>query len=303
MSNFIKRALAAVVLLPLVGALVLWKERAGFAALVIACAAIGLREYVRILLPASARLARAAVLLAGTGLCAGLIFRPDLAVVWFPGALVLAAGAVLLDHGDIAAAGARLGIAGFGVFYVGGLAAPIALLQRDLTNGPYWVFLAIAVTFGNDTGAYFAGRALGRHKLAPSVSPGKTVEGACGGLAASIGMAFLARATFLSELTVADCLAIALPAAVLGPVGDLVESMIKRSAGVKDSGRLIPGHGGLLDRVDALLFVASLDLRVRALRPLGDVRPERSGAPIKQNPHGRLLRGGSQSSQAKKKLG
>jgi phosphatidate cytidylyltransferase len=130
-------------------------------------------------------------------------------------------------------------------------------LQRDVADGAFWVFVAVAVTFANDTGAYFAGRALGRHKLYPAISPAKTVEGWAGGLVASVGVVFLARATFFPALTVADCLLVAVPAAFLGPAGDLVESMLKRSGGVKDSGRLLPGHGGMLDRIDALLFVGA----------------------------------------------
>jgi phosphatidate cytidylyltransferase len=117
-----------------------------------------------------------------------------------------------------------------------------------------WVLMPLAVTWLNDTGAYAAGRAFGRHKLYPAVSPGKTWEGFFGGALASIGAAFLVRALFLGSLTTVDCLAIALPCSVLGPVGDLSESMLKRAYGVKDSGKLIPGHGGLLDRIDALLF-------------------------------------------------
>ena len=141
--------------------------------------------------------------------------------------------------------------------YVGGLTAPLALLHRTLPDGPLWVLTAIASTFGNDTGAYFAGRAFGRHKLYPTISPGKTVEGALGGLVATVLLLFLIRATFFPALTVADCLLVAIPGSILGPIGDLVESMLKRSAGVKDSGHLIPGHGGLLDRLDALLFVGA----------------------------------------------
>jgi phosphatidate cytidylyltransferase len=129
------------------------------------------------------------------------------------------------------------------------------------------VLLAVAVTFGNDTGAYFAGRALGRHKLYPAVSPSKTVEGAVGGLVASVAVMVLARATAAHWLTWADCLLVAVPAAVIGPIGDLTESLIKRAAGVKDSGKLLPGHGGMLDRIDALLFVSAwIYVYVRYLR-------------------------------------
>jgi phosphatidate cytidylyltransferase len=164
---------------------------------------------------------------------------------------------VLFAPGEIPEAGHRLGAAVFSVLYVGGLAAPLALLQRDAAHGRAWVLLAVAVTFGNDTGAYFAGRALGRHKLYPKVSPAKSVEGAVGGMAASLALMLGLRATLAGWLSLADCLAVGVPAGVIGPIGDLVESLMKRAAGVKDSGHLIPGHGGMLDRIDALLFVGA----------------------------------------------
>jgi phosphatidate cytidylyltransferase len=145
----------------------------------------------------------------------------------------------------------------FGVVYLGGLSAPLALLQRDVGDGPLWVFVAIAVTFANDTGAYFAGRALGRHKLYPLISPSKTVEGAAGGLVGGLLAVMVSRLTFFPTLTLADCFLVAIPSAIIGPIGDLLESMLKRSAGVKDSGRTLPGHGGVLDRIDALLFVTA----------------------------------------------
>jgi len=156
---------------------------------------------------------------------------------------------------DIPAAGARLYAAEFGVFYVGGLLAALPLLHRSF--GPAWTALAIAVAFANDTGAYFVGRAWGRHKIAPTLSPGKTIEGAVGGLAAGLTVTFVAGWAFMPSLSVTDRVAIGLIAGVVGPAGDLVESLIKRSAGVKDSGRSIPGHGGILDRIDALLFVGA----------------------------------------------
>jgi len=119
-----------------------------------------------------------------------------------------------------------------------------------------WVILLFVVSWGNDTLAYFAGRFLGRHKLAERISPKKTWEGVAGGTAGSLAGAFAVKALFLPALPAVACVAVGLGGAVLAPLGDLSESMLKRSAGVKDSGKLVPGHGGLLDRIDAVLFVA-----------------------------------------------
>jgi len=139
--------------------------------------------------------------------------------------------------------------------YCGLLLASLVALR--LRFGVAWVILAFVVTFANDTAAYFAGHAFGRHKLYERISPKKTWEGFAGGLAGSVAGA-LAVLWLLHPggLTAGRAVAVGLGAGVLGPLGDLSESMVKRAAGVKDSGRIIPGHGGLLDRIDALLFVA-----------------------------------------------
>jgi phosphatidate cytidylyltransferase len=112
------------------------------------------------------------------------------------------------------------------------------------------------VLMGSDTGAYYTGRAFGRHKLAPQVSPGKTWEGAVGGMAASLLMATLAHYWFFPELSLHAALALAAVMNVLGVVGDLTESALKRGAGAKDAASFLPGHGGFLDRLDSLLFNA-----------------------------------------------
>lgn len=139
----------------------------------------------------------------------------------------------------------------------GGLTA-LSALRLVPDHGLMWVVSALVITWGNDTMAYFSGRLFGKHKLYPEVSPNKTWEGFAGGFVGAIGFLFLQRAFFFPTLTVVDCLMLGTLGSLLGPTGDLCESMLKRAYGVKDSGKIIPGHGGMLDRVDALIFNAPM---------------------------------------------
>jgi phosphatidate cytidylyltransferase len=152
------------------------------------------------------------------------------------------------------------------IYGSGGLTALATL--RQLPDGLWWVVAALVVTWGNDTSAYFSGRFLGKHKLYPEVSPNKTWEGFFGGALGSIGFLFLQHQFFFPRMTVLDCLVLGVLGGVLGPAGDLCESMLKRAYGVKDSGKIIPGHGGMLDRIDALIFNAPMVLLyVQFVRP------------------------------------
>jgi phosphatidate cytidylyltransferase len=254
-KNLLVRVATAVVGLPILGFFVFWRDSRGFLGVCLLASVLALVEYTGLTMKGRPAAERIGVVMIGAGLFLGLALRPAMALAWVL-ASVLATGLLLLPRAvDVPAAWHRLAAAGFGVFYVGGMLAALPLLHRG--PGSAWVALAIIVTFANDTGAYFAGRAFGKHKLAPSISPGKTVEGAIGGLVASLLVTFVAHAFFMSSLTVQDCVMIGIPAAIVGPVGDLVESLLKRSAGAKDSGHLLPGHGGMLDRIDALLFVGA----------------------------------------------
>lgn len=143
----------------------------------------------------------------------------------------------------------------FGMLYV---AFPLGhlLLTRTLPDGIFLIFFVLLVTWAGDTGAYYAGVSMGHRKLAPLVSPNKTVEGLIGGLCLALLATFAARFWFVPSLTITDCLATGLLLTIAGVSGDLCESALKRSAGVKDSGHVIPGHGGMLDRIDSLLFTA-----------------------------------------------
>jgi phosphatidate cytidylyltransferase len=254
-KNLLARVATAVVGLPVIGVLVFWRDPRPFLGLCLLAALLSLVEFTGLTLKGRPPGERVGTVLIGCGLFLAIALRPMHVMQWML-ASVLATTLVFLPRAvDVQAAWTRLSAAGFGVCYVGVLLSALPILHASF--GPAWVALVIALSFGNDTGAYFAGRAFGRHKLAPAISPGKTVEGAVGGLLANLAITFLARGLFMHELTIRDAFLIALPAGIVGPAGDLVESLIKRAVGAKDSGRLLPGHGGILDRIDALLFVGA----------------------------------------------
>jgi len=143
----------------------------------------------------------------------------------------------------------------FGVLYLG-LTLGALPMTRLLPQGEWLIFFLLLVTWASDTGAYYIGTLYGRHRLAPTISPKKTVEGLVGGLIGAIIVAYAARWWFLPELSGLDCLVLATLLTITGLWGDLTESAMKRSAGMKDSGGILPGHGGMLDRLDSLLFTA-----------------------------------------------
>lgn len=151
-----------------------------------------------------------------------------------------------------------------GVFYVAWLGSHVILLRQlgegvvGADFGGFFVIFAFALAWGTDTGAYFVGNAIGKRKLLPRVSPSKSVEGALGGIVVAILVAQVARLTIVPLLTFADALLLGLTAPVMAVLGDLVESLMKRDVRIKDTSHALPGHGGMLDRFDSVLFVAPL---------------------------------------------
>ncbi len=142
-----------------------------------------------------------------------------------------------------------------GIIYVGWLLSYLVAL-RGLDDGRNWVFFVLCTTFSSDTAAFFVGRAVGRHHLAPQISPGKTWEGAVGGIfgAIIVSLLFTLPTPLSLPLGYGQAILLALMVSIFGQLGDLVESLLKRNMGVKDSGRLVPGHGGALDRIDSVVF-------------------------------------------------
>ncbi len=167
----------------------------------------------------------------------------------------------LLRFGDMSTAAARVAYSTTGIVYAGVLVTFIAFVRRDFGyDDPHvaghLVVMLLLTAWLADTGGYFAGKALGKRKLYAEVSPNKTWAGAIGGTLCSIGGGVAFKIFLLKEMAWVDIVLLTGSGSILGQVGDLAESMIKRSVGVKDSGALLPGHGGILDRVDAVILIA-----------------------------------------------
>jgi phosphatidate cytidylyltransferase len=252
MSPLASRVLVAAVGLPLVlGGL--WAGGWWLFALVVPAALLALHEFFTITKPL-----RPIPLAGYAGLVGVLVAMQHSDLVWAIGALLGALLLAFLLKGLVATQGSAtvsVGVSVLGAAWVG-FGLGFVLLLRDIPD--YGLAAALAVLlaiFADDTAAYFGGRALGRHKLAPAISPGKTWEGFVFGTLAAVFVVFVALYQDREEfLTIGQSLLLGVVVALAAPLGDLFESMLKRDLGVKDSGRLLAGHGGVLDRIDAILF-------------------------------------------------
>ena len=259
MGNLTARLLTAAAVVPLLLAAIFWSNPLGVFAVVTVSTGLGLREWVNMTMPSAPVAER------GFGVLLGLVLTTQLYFCTADGLGLTLAGItiacsiyMLLRYGAIETVAMRLAALLAGLLYVSVLLAFVALMKK-LPDGGCWVLLTLTLVWFSDTGAYFAGRFLGPsfpRKLYEAMSPKKTLVGAFGGLGGSFVATILAKLFYLKGLTWLDVVALTIPSNVLGQVGDLCESMIKRSVGVKDSGALLPGHGGMLDRIDALLFAA-----------------------------------------------
>lgn len=261
-----QRILTGLILLPLLVLFVYFAGPVWFAALVTVVAVPALQELFAMSLPADRALERTIGVVSGAALVPLISLAPH---PWGLGGIALVfiflAIVFLLRFHDLGSVIRQFNLLLLGFLYVPLLLAHLAML-RGLPEGRNWVFLVMLVVMAGDSCAYFSGITLGRHPLYPAISPKKSIEGAIGGLLGSLGGALLAKVWFLPMLTIADVVLLGLLLGAVGQLGDLFESMLKRSCGVKDSGTLIPGHGGMLDRLDSLLFVFPLAYYYALLR-------------------------------------
>jgi len=258
-----RRVVVALVVLPLLYAVIRYAPPVALFAFVAATVIIAQREFYRLFFPKTAPWRLAVGLLLG-GVAVWSLYRMG-------GGRLLGAAPVItaLLAGGVTAVllvelftGRRLATALpawgfwlFGALYLGVMLGHLVLL-RSLERGADVVLFVLTVTWVVDSAAYFVGRRWGRHPLAPAISPKKTIEGAVAGLAGGVVTALVLRAWWTPALSGLDSFGAGVLLGCAGQLGDLAESMFKRRAGVKDSGGWIPGHGGLLDKVDSLVFAA-----------------------------------------------
>ncbi len=247
-SDTLTRVFTAAILVPVVLAVVLWAPQPVYVAMIALVALLALREYLDLADRSGQAPLRYFCYIAVAVL-----------VVWplaegAVGLLVMLALALVMRPSrslEKVLPGASASL--LGILYIG---LPLAMLAnlRRLPYGPQWVVYVLGLTWVSDTAAYFVGRAFGRRKLSPRISPAKTWEGAVASVVAAVAFGMVYLAYVIPGVSPGWSAGTAVVVNVAGQVGDLAESALKRSAGVKDSSGILPGHGGFLDRVDALLF-------------------------------------------------
>ena len=248
-----RRVYTVLVLVPLLYAAIRFLPASAFTGIVILAGGLALYELYRLCLPETYHPTTIGIGLVGS---TALILSPHEPAIALPGllaALLAILSVPLFVPVPLQDRLKESALAVTGMLYIG-LTLSFLVLTRMLPQGEWLIFFVLLVTWAGDTGAYYVGTVWGQHPLAPRISPKKTVEGLVGGLIASTATAYLAHWWFMQDLSGLDCLILAIIITLTGLWGDLAESAIKRSVGAKDSGGVLPGHGGMLDRLDSLLF-------------------------------------------------
>jgi phosphatidate cytidylyltransferase len=254
-GNHRKRWFTAIWLLALIVPLLAFGGRVVFGFISWFVVVFSMHEYLRLIFPEAGRFERhISLFLVGILPISG--HSGESALV--KGLLIITFGMFffyLFRRGGLKDIADRMGKVSLGFIYVGFLLSYFVLL-RGIEGGSAWIFFLLSVIFSGDTMAYYVGKGIGRHKLYPKVSPAKTWEGSIGGLIGNMIASLTFWFIFFRHLPIFHFIIMAIGIGIFGQLGDLCESMIKRGAGKKDSGSILPGHGGLLDRIDSLIFSA-----------------------------------------------
>ena len=261
-----KRILTAVVALPILLYTVWSQSPYFFVALAAVAIILALSEFHGLAAKAGCKPQIVPAYAAALVVIASFVFEaPALVVAPLAALTIWSLAAAVFHPDDLKTSLVSVSATVFGVIYVALLAGCLVGVRMIADTAPrtpvphlasklLTAFFAIVIM--TDTGAFYTGRAIGRHKLAPRVSPGKTIEGAIGGFVMAIVAALLCKPAFFPEIATVHALALGATLGAVAQVGDLAESLLKRGSNVKDSGNLLPGHGGMLDRIDSMLFCA-----------------------------------------------
>ena len=251
-----KKVWTAIIIIPPVVLLIALGPPVVFTLMVVIATFFGLREFYNLALPHSKKIERFIGI--SLGIILSLIITYGDAKVVSPFVVLLLLILSLLfmaTSKNLSSTISNIGITFFGIFYVGFLLSHVSLI-RNMEDGRLWALFLMVTVWAGDIFALFSGSLFGKHKLYPKISPNKTYEGLAGAIVGSIIVALAFTLLFTPGFAKGPCILLAFGMGILGQIGDFTESMLKRSAQVKDSGSLIPGHGGMLDRLDSFLFSA-----------------------------------------------
>ena len=215
---------------------------------------LGMREFYNLALPNSGQSGHVVGII--LGLMLSIIFsygNPEILLPFIILLLLVLCTLFMVTSQDLSTAISDLSITFFGIFYIAFLLSHVILI-RNQVDGKAWLLFLMITVWSGDIIALFSGTLFGKHKLYPKISPNKTFEGLLGAVAGSVIIALLYTSFFLPNFNKGACILVAIGMGILGQLGDFTESMLKRSAQVKDSGSLFPGHCGVLDRIDSFLF-------------------------------------------------
>ena len=256
------RELTAAVLSPIAIYIIGWSHAYVFDAAIALIAAGALYEFLNLGLRKGYTIPTVLCLIIMLFIIAAFILEPISVEMGVFLALLIIPASFVFKPGSLEEALPSSAIAVMATLYVGMLGGSLIRLRNDFAGpariGPKLVFFLVLVVWLGDAGAYYIGKRFGKHLLAPAISPKKTIEGLCGGIAVSILTAIIIHFTFFQAFPLLHAVIAGIILSIAGVIGDLAESMWKRSAAVKDSGTLFPGHGGFLDRFDSVFFTTPI---------------------------------------------
>ena len=250
-----KRWITGIIVVPILFGIIAYGGKEAFAVLIAVASLVGMYEYNRMAFEKGFSIEKMETLIVALLILLAAFYTNlplILAVLTFAVMTVLILNLLRIKkHGlDMSYAGRVI----LGILYIPLLMAHFILIHRT-QSGVLWIFFILVMAFSGDTAAYYIGRRIGKRKLLPEISPGKTVEGTIGLVVGSVAGCLVFKLFFFPMLSIAHAAVLGLVGSITGQLGDLSESALKRAAGVKDSGKLLPGHGGILDRLDCLMFI------------------------------------------------